>query len=126
MSRFSSWLLGSVVFAAGLTASAAAAGPIGALETPSAGQVVSGVIPVSGYVLDFAGVDKVELFVDGSFRSRAQINNPRPDINAIFPQYANSPTRDPGYATSLNTRTLSAGPLLVATRVTETGNTKTF
>ncbi|HKF44682.1 MAG TPA: Ig-like domain-containing protein [Thermoanaerobaculia bacterium] len=126
MSRFSSWLLGSVVFAAGLTASAAAAGPIGALETPSAGQVVSGVIPVSGYVLDFAGVDKVELFVDGAFRSRAQINIPRPDVIALFPQYASSPTHDPGFATSLNTRTLSSGPHLVTIRVTETGNTQTI
>src|SRR5262249_27159572 len=127
MSRPNSWLLGSlVVFAATLNAASASADPIGALETPTAGQVVSGVIPVSGYVLDFAGVDKVELFVDGSFRSRAQINIPRPDIIALFPQYANSPTRDPGYATSLNTRTLSAGPHLVTIRVTETGNTKTF
>ena len=126
MSRLPSWLLGSVVFAAALTASAAAADPIGALETPTAGQVVSAVIPVSGYVLDFAGVDKVELFVDGAFRSRAQINIPRPDVIALFPAYASSPTRDPGFATSLNTRTLSSGPHLVTIRVTETGNTNTF
>lgn len=126
MSRLSSWLLSSVVLAGVSLTGAAAADPIGALETPTAGQVVSGIIPVSGYVLDFAGIDKVELYVDGTLRSRAQTNIPRPDVIANFPSYANSPTRDPGFATSLNTRALPTGPHLVTIRVTETGNSSTF
>src|SRR5580765_1060479 len=126
MSRLSSWLRILFVLFAGLPAAAAVADPKGALETPSAGQVVSGVIPVSGYVLDFAGVDKVELFVDGSLRSRARTDIPRPDVIALFPSYASSPTSDPGFATSLNTTSLQSGPHLVTIRVTETGNAKTF
>jgi hypothetical protein len=126
MSRLSSWLRIIFVILVGLPAAAAAADPMGALETPSAGQVVSGVIPVSGYVLDFAGVDRVELFVDGVLRSRARIDIPRPEVIALFPSYASSPTSDPGFATSLNTTSLSSGPHLVTIRVTETGNTKTF
>ena len=125
MSRLSSWLRILFVLFAGLPAAAAVADPKGAW-TPSAGQVVSGVIPVSGYVLDFAGVDKVELFVDGSLRSRARTDIPRPDVIALFPSYASSPTSDPGFATSLNTTSLSSGPHLVTIRVTETGNAKTF
>ena len=35
----------------------------------------SGVIMVSGFVLDFAGVDKVEVWVDGVLRSHQITNN---------------------------------------------------
>jgi hypothetical protein len=102
------------------------ADPIGALDSPTAGQSFAGVIPVSGFVLDFAGVDKVELWVDGVLHSRAQTNIPRADVLALFPSYANSPTRDPGFMTSLNGRNLSIGQHLVTIKVTETGNSKVF
>ncbi len=126
MSKTSSWLLAFLVLGAGLSGSAALADPIGALETPTPGQTVSGVVLVSGYVLDFAGVDKVELWVDGVVRSRAETNIPRPDVIAQFPEYAGSPTRNPGFATSFNARSLSAGPHIVSIKVTETGNPTVF
>ena len=122
MSKSSSSLLAALILGAGLSASAALAGPIGVLDTPTTGQTVSGVVPVSGWVLDFAGVDKVELWVDGAVRSRAETNIPRPDVIAVFPDYAASPTRDPGFATSFNARSLAVGPHLVSIKVTETGN----
>jgi hypothetical protein len=118
-------LLASLVLLTGLSR-AALADPIGAIETPAGGQTVAGVVPVSGYVLDLAGVDKIELFVDGVLHSRAQANIPRPDIIAQFPAYAGSPTSNPGFATSVNTRNLTSGPHLLTIRVTETGNSKTF
>lgn len=102
------------------------ADPIGALDSPTAGQSFAGVIPVSGFVLDFAGVDKVELWVDGVLRSRTQANMPRADVLDLFPSYASSPTRDSGFMTSLNGRTLSVGQHLVTIKVTETGNSRVF
>jgi hypothetical protein len=126
MSKTSSLLVAGLVLCVGLSGSSALANPIGALETPTAGQTVSGVVPVSGYVLDFGGVDKVELWVDGAVRSRAETNIPRPDVIALFPSYADSPTRNPGFITSFNARSLSAGPHVVAIKVTETGNTQVF
>ncbi|HLN57071.1 MAG TPA: Ig-like domain-containing protein, partial [Thermoanaerobaculia bacterium] len=114
--------MAALILGAGLSASAALAGPIGVLDTPTTGQTVSGVVPVSGWVLDFAGVDRVELWVDGALRSLAETNIARPDVIAVFPDYAASPTRDPGFATSFNARSLSVGPHLVSIKVTETGN----
>ncbi len=126
MSKSSSWLLAALTLGVGLSASAALADPIGVLETPKAGQTVSGVVPASGWVLDLAGVDRVELWVDGVLRTRAETNIPRPDVIALFPDYAGSPTRDPGFLTSFNARSLSVGPHIVSIKVTETGNASTF
>ena len=126
MSKSSSSLLAALTLGAGLSASAALAAPFGVLERPTAGQTVSGVVPVSGWVLDFAGVDKIELWVDGALRNRAVKNIPRPDVIAQFPAYALSPTRDPGFATSFNARSLSVGPHLVSIKVTETGTASVF
>ena len=120
-----SWLA-AFVLAAGLSGGTALADPIGALDSPTAGQSFSGVILVSGFVLDFAGVDKVEVWVDGILRSRAQTNIPRADVLALFPGYASSPTRDAGFMSSLNSRTLSVGPHQVTVKVTETGTAKVF
>ncbi len=126
MSKTSSSLLAGLVLCAGLSASSALANPLGALETPTAGQTVSGVVLVSGYVLDFDGVDKVELWVDGAVRSVAETNIPRPDVIALFPAYADSPTRNPGFVTSFNARSLSAGPHVVSIKVAETGSSEPF
>lgn len=126
MPKLLSSVLTAVFLGVGLSGSAALADPIGALDTPTAGQTVSGVVSVSGFVLDFAGVDKVELWVDGLLRNRAETNIPRPDVLALFPAYINSPTRDSGFMTSLNARSLSAGPHLVTIKVTETGNSSVF
>ena len=126
MSKLQTTMLAALILAAGLSGGATLADPIGALDSPTAGQSFSGVILVSGWVLDFAGVDRVELWVDGVLRSRAQINQPRADVLALFPSYAGSPTRDPGFMTSLNARTLSPGAHLVTIKVAETGNSKLF
>jgi hypothetical protein len=126
MSKTSSSVLAGLILGVGLSAGAALADPIGVLDTPTPGQTVSGVVLVSGWVLDFAGIEKVELWVDGSLRSRAQTNISRPDVIAVFPSYAGSPTRDPGFSTSFNARSLSVGPHIIAIKVTEAGNAHVF
>ena len=126
MSKLQTTWVAALVLAAGLSGGAALADPIGAVDSPTAGQSFSGVILVSGFVLDFAGVDKVEVWVDGVLRSRARTNIRRPDVLALFPSYADSPTRDAGFMSSLNARTLSVGPHQVTIRVTETGSSKVF
>jgi hypothetical protein len=49
----------ALLLAATLSGRAAKADPMVGLDTPSAGQTVTGVVLVSGFALDFAGVDKV-------------------------------------------------------------------
>jgi Bacterial Ig domain len=67
--------------------------PFGAVDTPANGVTVAGEVPVTGWALDDAGVDKVEVFrspVAGEsgliFVGRAVfIRGARPDVQAAYP-----------------------------------------
>ena len=112
----------ALLAASGLLVSlSATAQPIGAIDEPTAGQRVSGVVRVSGFILDFNRIDRVDLFIDGSSlpTNTADLNLPRPDILNAFPNYANSPSAQPGYLTSFYTRNLTNGTHSIAIRVTE-------
>jgi hypothetical protein len=115
--------LALLVAAGFLVPLAAVAQPVGAIDEPTAGQRVSGVVRVSGFVLDFNRVSKVELFIDGNSlpTNSADLNLPRPDVLLAFPTYVNSATPRPGYLTSFYTRSLSNGPHSVNVKVTESG-----
>ena len=62
----------------------ASAQPIGAIDFPTDGQTVTGVVRVSGFVLDFNPVDHIDLVVDGAVFNRVQMNLPRPDVLEVF------------------------------------------
>ncbi|MGE5415113.1 MAG: Ig-like domain-containing protein [Syntrophomonadaceae bacterium] len=100
-------------------AAGAMAQPIGAIDTPTEGQTVSGVVRVSGFVLDMNAVDKVEVLVDGAAVNTAQLYLPRIDVLQVFPTYAGSPTAQPGFITSFLAPNYANGPHTVAIRVTE-------
>src|SRR5262245_39094482 len=100
-------------------ASQAVAQPIGAMGTPTDGQTVSGVVRVSGFVLDEASIDRIDLLVDGALVNQAQMNLPRIDVLNLFPVYANSPTAQPGFLTSFLASGYADGQHTVAIRVTE-------
>lgn len=93
--------------------------PIGAIDTPTEGQTVSGVVRVSGFVLDMNAVDKVEVLVDGAAVNSAELYYPRIDVLQMFPTYAGSPTALPGFLTSFLAPNYANGPHTVAIRVTE-------
>jgi Bacterial Ig domain len=110
-------LLVSVVWA---MARGAGAQPIGAIDFPTEGQTVTGVVRVSGFVLDFHRVDHIDLVVDGTLVNRVEMNLPRPDVLEIFPTYFNSATPAPGFIGSFLARgALSDGPHAVSIVVTE-------
>ena len=93
--------------------------PIGAIDTPTEGQTVSGVVRVSGFVLDMNAVDRVEVLVDGAAVNSAELYYPRIDVLQMFPTYAGSPTALPGFLTSFLAPNYANGPHTVAIRVTE-------
>jgi hypothetical protein len=96
------------------------------LDTPPAGATVAGIVEVSGWILDDgqecgpppewqacdwsdALVSTVDLYVDGVFTARADLNIPRYDVLQAYPWYAGTPFARPGFSTSFNARTLVAG-----------------
>src|SRR5947199_4689176 len=90
-------LLALAIVAVWFLARSAAAQPIGGIDFPAEGQTVGGIVRVSGFVLDFSTVDRVELLVDDVLVNRADTDLPRPDVLEIFPTYYNSATPLPGF-----------------------------
>src|SRR5437867_8441708 len=119
MRRKSPGLLALLFVGAGLIATSVSAQPIGVIDQPIQGQRVSGVVKVTGWVLDLNALDKVELLVDGNFANRADTNLPRADVLEVFPNYANSATPNPGFVSSFLARRFGNGAHSIAIRVTE-------
>jgi len=119
MAKRAPGLLALLVSAGWLLAGSAHAQPFGVIETPTAGQTVSGVVRVSGWVLNQNQVDRIELLVDGIVVNRADTNLPRADVLEVFPSYANGPTRNPGFLSAFLARNYPNGPHAVSVRVTE-------
>jgi hypothetical protein len=119
MLRKSPGLQALLFVGAGLIATSVSAQPIGVIDQPIQGQRVSGVVKVSGWVLDFNAIDKVELLVDGTFANRADTNLPRADVLEVFPTYANSANPNPGFVSSFLARRFPDGAHALSIRVTE-------
>jgi len=119
MDRKALRILALVAAAACFLARGASAQPFGAIDTPTDGQTVSGIVRVSGFALDQRGLSNIDLLVDDTPVNHAQMNLPRVDVLEVFPTYAGSPTSQPGFQTAFLAGNLSNGPHAVAIRVTE-------
>ena len=80
---------------------------IGHIDDPIPGLVYGGVIPVTGWALDFQGVFAVQVLVDGNFITQTTPFFPRPDVASEFPSYPNA--LDSGWLTFIDTTQLSNG-----------------
>src|SRR5262245_49477353 len=117
-------LLGTAVW---LLAASSSAQPIGGIDSPLDGSTVSGIVRVTGFVLDFNAVDQINLFVDGNPVNHADMGLPRPDVLEIFPTYFNSPTSNPGFVTSFLARgNYSDGPHSIQIMAREAASQITF
>jgi len=119
MFRKADALLASLALGGVLLSSGAAGQGFGAIETPVAGQTVSGIVQVAGWASDFKQISKVELYVDGILTNRADTNLPRPDILAQYPALALGPNQNPGFLTSFLGRLYANGTHSVSILVTE-------
>lgn len=105
------------------------------LDTPADGATVFGLVEVNGFVVDDgqqcgpqwtwhscqwdrALVSKVDLYVDDTFVTTADISQPRYDILQAYPWYAGTPYARPGFATSFDSAAYSDGVHTLFMRVT--------
>src|SRR3979409_1718206 len=79
MFRKAPWVLALLGSSVWLLAVSAGAQPIGGIDTPGDNSTVTGIVRVSGFVLDFAAVDRVDVLVDGVVVNHADTGLPRPD-----------------------------------------------
>lgn len=62
----------------------------GDVDLPVSGLFFGGIVEITGFAVDFQGVDRVELYVDGVFVGNALFGFPRPGVAARFPGYPDS------------------------------------
>jgi hypothetical protein len=95
-----------------------AARPFGALDTPGQGEIVSGVIMNWGWALTpQSGAiptngSTIDVVVDGVVVGHPTYGFARPDLQALFPGYANTDTSLGAFV--LDTTTMSNGPHTIA------------
>lgn len=91
---------------------------IGAIETPTENESVSGKINISGWYLDKAEVTKVQILVDGvPVWGEGIYGDLRPDIAALHPEYNNN---NSGFHFELNTNYFPSGPHTISVEVSNT------
>ena len=100
--------------------------PVGTIEVPAEGALVSGYVRVAGFAMNGNLVSNIDLYVDGTDEANrvtaaggANINLPRADVTQAFPEYAGTPGRDPGYEMSFRAANYSNGTHKVYVRVTD-------
>jgi len=67
------------------------------LDTPQAGDTVSGIVMVQGWILSEVGVSRIDFYVDDKYVSTANINLPRDDVIEHYPEFAGSASAAPGF-----------------------------
>lgn len=80
-------------------------GSFGDVDLPPNGLLFDGDISFTGWALDFEGVDRVEVWVDGTFFGTAAYGISRPVVSAQFPGFPD--TANPGWIFSFDSRQLS-------------------
>ena len=62
---------------------------------------------VSGWCLDDSGIEKVMIYLDGVYKTNAQLNIPRPDVNLTYPGYING--ANSGFISDIDISGISVG-----------------
>ncbi|MDM5329898.1 Ig-like domain-containing protein [Neobacillus sp. CF12] len=89
--------------------------PIGHIDAPAANSSINGITNVRGWFLDFSGISKVEVFVDGKNVGLAKYGSSRPDVLKVLPEYQNA---NAGYEFALDTTKLTNGTHAISVKGT--------
>ncbi|UKS27367.1 Ig-like domain-containing protein [Paenibacillus sp. HWE-109] len=98
--------------------------PLCFLDYPSSSSTskLSGIVNVSGWVLDNNGVEKVDIIVDGILMGQAIYGDTRDDIYSTYPAYNNHYA---GFHYSLDTTSLNEGNHVISIRSTARNGVQT-
>ncbi|WP_158630159.1 S8 family serine peptidase [Cohnella sp. AR92] len=91
------------------------AAPLSWIDTPTSNQSISKLFTLSGWILDGAGVNKVEVLIDGTVQGEAQYGLSREDVFNAYPAYNN---HNSGFQYPLNTTLLTNGTHTLTIRET--------
>jgi hypothetical protein len=97
-----------------------------AIDSPTAGKTVSGILTISGWALDNIGssgspISYVQVLIDGHIVGNAAYGSSRPDICLLYPDRPGCP--NVGFLYLLDTKQLSVGPHDLTITATDTDST---
>ena len=81
---------------------------VASLEEPKPGSVMSGVSNVRGWAVSTAGMERVELYVDGVYRGDIPYGGTRRDVGAAYAEYPGAD--DSGFSAARNYSLMAPGP----------------
>jgi hypothetical protein len=84
------------------------------LEEPVANSAYTGVANIRGWVVGSAGINRVELYVDGVFSDNIPVGGRRSDVGAAYPGYPNS--ANSGFSMAYNYSNLTMGQHVINVR----------
>ncbi|MCB1823281.1 MAG: hypothetical protein KDJ54_01270 [Candidatus Competibacteraceae bacterium] len=87
------------------------------VEEPLANHAYSGVANIRGWVVGSAGIDRVELYVDGALLTPIPTGGRRSDVGDAYPNYPNA--ANAGFSMAFNYSSLLAGPHAILIRATD-------
>jgi hypothetical protein len=90
---------------------------IGDVDSPDPNRPQSGMVLVTGWVLDPHQVTKIELYVDDQYQHNAVLFLPRIDIIEAFPDWPGIHNARPGFITGFSANRFPNGPHTVEMRV---------
>ena len=79
------------------------------IDSPLPKGTLSGIGIVQGWVLSDTDIVAIHLYIDDEYVTSANIDLPRDDVIEHYPQYANSPTANPGFTVGFNSRDYEDG-----------------
>ena len=94
-------------------------------DAPAAGETVSGIVEVRGYLVDTRLVSRITLLVDGAPVHDVDLNQPRPDVRRKYLRFQGEDfPYEPGFVTSFLASNYEDGAHTLAWRVTYSNGEK--
>lgn len=107
-----------LTFSGAVAISSAWAGDIVlSLEEPTANSTYTGVANIRGWAVGSAGIQRVELYVDGTLKTSIPVGGRRSDVGSSYPTYPNS--SDSGFSMAYNYSNLNAGQHSIRVRAVD-------
>jgi hypothetical protein len=87
------------------------------VEAPSDGQPFTGVGNLRGWAVSSSGIDRVELYIDGAYRTPIPMGGSRNDVAKVYPNYPEAATS--GFSMAYSFNNLVNGPHTMTFRVVD-------
>jgi len=88
------------------------------VEEPTSGSVMTGISNIRGWAVGSAGIERVELYIDGEYKTDVPLGGSRKDVGDAFPEFPDSDNS--GYSMANNYSLKTAGPHVITIKAFDT------